>query len=49
VAALGTRLLLELYEAHREFRKDIICLCHSRLIGAKVGLMSGGEWLLVCS
>ncbi|EFN56539.1 hypothetical protein CHLNCDRAFT_144181 [Chlorella variabilis] len=34
-ADLGTRLLLELYEAHRDFRREIICLCHNRLVGAR--------------
>ena len=38
---LGTRMLLELFCAHKEFRRDIISMCHNRLIGAKVG------WLLV--
>lgn len=41
-AALGSRLLLELFEAHRDFRTDIIRLCHARLIGAKVGARQWG-------
>lgn len=45
-AALGARLLLELYEAHRDFRKDIIRLCHNSLIGAKVGAARAG---IVCA
>ena len=40
-AALGARLLLEVYECQRDFRRDIIRLCHNSLIGAKVGL---SEW-----
>jgi hypothetical protein len=39
-ASLGGRLLLELFEAHQDFRKDILNLCHDRLIGAKVCLMA---------
>lgn len=43
-AALGARLLLELFEAHAAFRKDIVILCHNRLIGAKVSGVHLG-WL----
>ncbi|GAB4818334.1 hypothetical protein N2152v2_005380 [Parachlorella kessleri] len=32
---LGTCMLLELFCAHKEFRRDIISMCHNRLIGAK--------------
>ncbi|KAL4855268.1 Fanconi anemia group I protein [Chlorella vulgaris] len=39
-ASLGGRLLLELFEAHKDFRKDILNLCHDRLIGAKVYVMA---------
>lgn len=39
-ASLGGRLLLELFEAHKDFRKDILNLCHDRLIGAKVCVMA---------
>ncbi len=35
-ASLGIRLLLKLFEAHRDFRREIVGLCHDRLIGAKV-------------
>ena len=37
-------MLLELFCAHREFRRDIISMCHNRLIGAKVGWQLG-RWL----
>ena len=44
-AALGARLLLELFQAARhELRRDIVCLCHNRLIGAKVCVCVSG-WL----
>lgn len=37
-AALGTCLLLELFDhAGRDVRREVVALCHSRLIGAKVG------------
>ncbi len=40
-AALGARLLLEVYESQRDFRRDIIRLCHNSLIGAKVCCAGG--------
>lgn len=37
-AALGTCLLLELFDhASKDVRREIVVLCHNRLIGAKVG------------
>ncbi len=37
-AALGTCLLLELFEhAGKDVRREVVALCHNRLIGAKVG------------
>lgn len=44
-AALGARLLLEVYESQRDFRRDIIRLCHNSLIGAKVGLRWPVGWM----
>lgn len=34
-SSLGVRLLLELFEAHRDFRKDLVSLCHLHLLGAR--------------
>lgn len=35
-ADLGMHMLLELFRGQREFRRDVVALCHNHLIGAKV-------------
>ncbi len=41
---LGMHMLLELFRGQKEFRRDVVAICHNRLIGAKVG----GSLALVC-